>query len=98
MGESNSNAGLRTHAKSPTTGALEFYHHYGNENLDDATVVTSAEADDLRDDAGVDQATFDTTAEGIVGTPGWYDFSTLSTADKTTARATCRYGCSLWTG
>lgn len=97
MGQDVSNANLKSHAHGtdPLTGDYELSHHWGNKSLDDTTVVTRADAEDLVADAVTSQAAFDTTAGALAS---WYAFSGLSSADRDTARATCRKACSMLSG
>ena len=94
MGVDVANAGIRGHGKgtSPTTGDIELWVHWGDKSLEDATVVSAAERDDLIADAVKSQAAFDSTAGALAS---WYLFSGLTSTEKDAARAACRRGCSL---
>ena len=99
MGESLANATLGSHAhgNDPVDGDLEFTCHWGDESIDEVTIVTPAQAQDLIDDANTSQGAFDTRAASVTT---WYPsaFSGLSAADKTKAKQTCRKACLLWFG
>ncbi len=99
MGEHVINAELSGHAhgNNPVDGDLEFKCHWGDESIDELTVVTPSEAQDLIDDANTSQAAFNTTAGNVTT---WYPsaFSGLSSSEETKAKATCRKACLLWFG
>lgn len=102
MGQDVANGGfvLHGHATSPLTGDIEFFAHWGDEGVDNLSAITAAQRDDLKDDAGVSQAAFDSTAGSAVS---WYGFTGLTgtpggqtAAEKRTdLRAACRKGVSL---
>jgi len=84
------NGGLRSHATgTPITADLEFYLHWEDENLNEMTVVTNAQALQLQEDALDSQSAFDTTAGSIAS---WYALSSLSSAKKAAARERARAG------
>ena len=89
MGDQSANANFRTPGKGtdPITGDYEFYFHWGDESLEELTVISKADASDLMDDSEVSQAQFDTTAASVVT---WYGFTSLNAAEKTQAREACR--------
>ena len=90
MGQTVSNVGIKSDGPD-----LLFYHHFGDEGLDDATAITTAQAESLIRDAWVGQAAFDQTAGAIAS---WYAFPTLTAQQRTAARTKARQGCARWAG
>ena len=94
MGIDQANGDLRGHGKGtdPISGDLELVAHWEDENIDEASVVTTEQGLDLIVAADTSQAAFDAEADGIVS---WYGFLTLSTANRAKMRAAMRKGVDL---
>lgn len=101
MGQYVSNGGFvfHGHGTTPLSGDLEFFVHWGDEGIDNISVITSAQRDALISAAAQSQAAFDTAAGSVVS---WYGFTGLQPSPGVTAaekrdkiRATCRYGVGL---
>ncbi len=93
MGQDKANAEFKVHGigTDPPTYEWMVSSHWGDENVDESSTVTDAEATDLHDDAVTSQAAFNTTATTILS---WYGFTTLSAANRTIMQATMRKACS----
>ena len=90
MGQNVANSTCRPHAHgtTPVTGDWEFGFHWGNESIEELTEISASEVTDLKEEATVSQAAFDTAAAGVVS---WYGFTSLTVAKRAKAREACRY-------
>lgn len=92
MGQDKANAEFLPHAHGtdPITYDWQIRAHWGDENIDEEATITTAQATDLHDAAVISQTAYDTTADAILT---WYGFTSLSSADRLTMRATMRKSC-----